>query len=503
VLRSPGQPLDAATRAFMEPRFGHDFSRVRVHADAKANESALAVNALAYTMGNSVVFGSGNHTLHTTEGRKLLAHELTHVIQQSPIQVGDMASPTTGAGEAAEREAAAVAEDVMSGGRSEPLARVAPGSVQRQQGKGEYHGVGGWLHKKVFEPLDRDYASWIAWGEGLGPEWHESVPYVGYAAGVIAGFIPWVAGTVGRVGVAVPAFLTPKTQEEHFLFVATADLGVVVSRTGKELKYGWWWLSQKLKKDPELASTIKNQGTKAATELVEQVERRAPETLRSVPAAGQGKAGEKTIEAGTQAAEVGVRASGGPVPQGTATVEKAGASLTKNLAKFPADISESAAAVRLAPSPGPGPAWYRSLARRGPYTVAEVIQDSGKIPATPGCYVFRSSDGTVLYVGMSGEGAATIRSRFAGAGYLRDPNTIPSGAHAGSLRILQHRAKVGDTKVTVEFYDGFFVDTGQATVAHPIGDPKGLEGSLIEELDPLFNTKKEGNRWLFDVSELD
>lgn len=82
VLRSSGQPLDAATRAFFEPRFGHDFSRVRVHADAKAAESARAVNALAYTVGSSAVFRDGQYALETGEGKKLLAHELAHVLQQ-------------------------------------------------------------------------------------------------------------------------------------------------------------------------------------------------------------------------------------------------------------------------------------------------------------------------------------------------------------------------------------------------------------------------------------
>src|SRR5439155_26504273 len=58
VLNSTGQPLDSTTRAFMEPRLGHDFSHVRVHTDAKAAESARAVNALAYTVGQNVVFGA-------------------------------------------------------------------------------------------------------------------------------------------------------------------------------------------------------------------------------------------------------------------------------------------------------------------------------------------------------------------------------------------------------------------------------------------------------------
>ncbi|PWB58135.1 MAG: hypothetical protein C3F18_03020 [Nitrosomonadales bacterium] len=82
VLRSPGQPLDTTTRAFMEPRFGHDFSQVRVHTDAKAAESARAVNALAYTMGRNVVCGTGQYAPGTSMGHRLLAHELAHVVQQ-------------------------------------------------------------------------------------------------------------------------------------------------------------------------------------------------------------------------------------------------------------------------------------------------------------------------------------------------------------------------------------------------------------------------------------
>src|SRR5438067_426771 len=75
VLRSPGQPLDAATRSVMEPRFGHDFSGVRVHTDTKAAESARAVNALAYTVGEDVVFGPDGFRPDTSAGQKLLAHE--------------------------------------------------------------------------------------------------------------------------------------------------------------------------------------------------------------------------------------------------------------------------------------------------------------------------------------------------------------------------------------------------------------------------------------------
>lgn len=83
ALRSCGNPLDTETRSLMEPRFGHDFSHVRVHTDARAAESARAVNALAYTVGRDIVFGEGRFAPKTAGGRNLLAHELTHVTQQA------------------------------------------------------------------------------------------------------------------------------------------------------------------------------------------------------------------------------------------------------------------------------------------------------------------------------------------------------------------------------------------------------------------------------------
>ena len=79
----PGQPLDSATRAFFEPRFGHDYSRVRVHANGEAATAASAVSARAYTLGHDIVFGSGEYAPTTAQGTRLLAHELTHVVQQA------------------------------------------------------------------------------------------------------------------------------------------------------------------------------------------------------------------------------------------------------------------------------------------------------------------------------------------------------------------------------------------------------------------------------------
>jgi len=81
-LCSPGQPLDAATRACLEPRFGQDFSGVRVHTDGRAARSAQAVDSLAYTVGRNIVFASGQYRPRSIVGQRLIAHELTHVVQQ-------------------------------------------------------------------------------------------------------------------------------------------------------------------------------------------------------------------------------------------------------------------------------------------------------------------------------------------------------------------------------------------------------------------------------------
>ncbi|MDN7179980.1 DUF4157 domain-containing protein [Caballeronia sp. SEWSISQ10-4 2] len=82
VVNSPGDMLEANARSFMESRFNRDFSKVRVHSDVRAAEAARAINALAYTVGNHVVFGTGQYEPGTLAGKRLLAHELTHTIQQ-------------------------------------------------------------------------------------------------------------------------------------------------------------------------------------------------------------------------------------------------------------------------------------------------------------------------------------------------------------------------------------------------------------------------------------
>jgi len=131
VVNSSGMPLDEATRAFMEPKFGHDFSKVKVHTDAQAAESARAVNAHAFTVGDDVVFGAGKYSPATAEGTALLAHELSHVVQQESstqpaVATKSISSPSDGA----EREADLAARQVMSN-EEVHLNQSTEASVQR------------------------------------------------------------------------------------------------------------------------------------------------------------------------------------------------------------------------------------------------------------------------------------------------------------------------------------------------------------------------------------
>jgi len=129
VLGSSGEPLDSETRASMESRFGHDFSNVRVHTDEQAAESARAIDASAYTVGQDIVFGAGKYEPHSLEGRKRLAHELTHVVQQKRVP-GRVSSTDAG-----ESEARRVGEAVSAGGSAEIKVAVAFGQVHRDQDK--------------------------------------------------------------------------------------------------------------------------------------------------------------------------------------------------------------------------------------------------------------------------------------------------------------------------------------------------------------------------------
>jgi hypothetical protein len=125
--RGTGQPLDAGTRTLFEAHFGCDFSEVRVHTNASAAESARTINALAYTVGRDMVFGTGQYAPETSEGRRLIAHELAHVVQQ----VGWRARGSWLTSEyAMEQEAQAAAFNVMTGSRLHVGLRAPGATIQ-------------------------------------------------------------------------------------------------------------------------------------------------------------------------------------------------------------------------------------------------------------------------------------------------------------------------------------------------------------------------------------
>ncbi len=120
-----GEPLDRDTRGYFEPLFGHDFSRVRVHADSTSAARAQAANAAAYAVSNHIIFGLGRYSPHTRSGRQLLAHELAHVVQQQN------ASGTKSYESKYETEAREASRKVLNG-QPAAIRLAAPLGVQRQ-----------------------------------------------------------------------------------------------------------------------------------------------------------------------------------------------------------------------------------------------------------------------------------------------------------------------------------------------------------------------------------
>lgn len=140
VNSSGGNPLDAGTRVDMESRFGQDFGDVRVHTGDTAHESARSVNAHAYTVGSNIVFQRDLYDPSSDHGRHMLAHELTHVVQQrsGPVDGTDAGGgvKVSDPSDRFEREAAANADRLMSS----PAPAALPG---------EGAGLRGWVQREA------------------------------------------------------------------------------------------------------------------------------------------------------------------------------------------------------------------------------------------------------------------------------------------------------------------------------------------------------------------
>src|SRR3989454_11915182 len=138
-----GSPLERDTRSFMESRLGADFSDVRVHTDGKATEAARSVQAYAYTVGNDVVFQSDKFAPDSDSGQRMLAHELTHVVQQRSGPVAGTPAPggiqISNPSDSFEQAAESSADRVMSPSAPSSTESVAaaPAAVQREATEGE------------------------------------------------------------------------------------------------------------------------------------------------------------------------------------------------------------------------------------------------------------------------------------------------------------------------------------------------------------------------------
>jgi hypothetical protein len=212
VLRQPGRPLDAATRAFFEPRFRQDFSGVRVHTDASAERSAQEIGADAYAVASDIVFRTNRFAPDTEPGRRLLAHELTHVAQQSrsrqtnsafgesaqtlrrKLKADKAGEPAPGApagpdNAAAARTRAEVVEDY--------LRKLSPGGAPTvDRGSGEVKLPDSFCHKRGFlGRVGHGFLSGVKRGAGIGV----------YALGI--GALPGalIGGLIGAVASALGA----------------------------------------------------------------------------------------------------------------------------------------------------------------------------------------------------------------------------------------------------------------------------------------------------------
>jgi hypothetical protein len=217
TVPAAGRPLDTDTRTAMEARFGHDFGRIRVHSDTSADESARALGARAYTVGDHIVFAAGEYTPSTAGGSRLLAHELTHVVQERSISEGSPSRDRpllSHVDDIAEREAEAVAS-------ADPRESVAV----TQEPSAVVHG--GWLGATLGALAGAVVGGLIGLVAG---------PVGAIVGGVIGGL---VGGIVGGVATRDrPGFRTVRTAYGTFLVYPDNFVGPlpVPDRTSAE---GW------------------------------------------------------------------------------------------------------------------------------------------------------------------------------------------------------------------------------------------------------------------------
>jgi hypothetical protein len=232
VVSSEGQPLDSEVRSWAAPRFGHDFSQVRVHADSQAAESAQSVGALAYTVGQHIVFGAGQYQPETLPGQHTLLHELTHVMQQRHAVANLPASgqpdqlQISEPGDAAEYEADRVSHDVLATGASQH-AHISPTPV---------HPLKTLRLQRMTRPLED-------WGEHRGSEIEVQNPVIKFFVRGNNVFSPRGAQPFEGDGLLPERVSVPLNDKGHLQFFADVHVksaGYVIAAT-KDAKISGLW----------------------------------------------------------------------------------------------------------------------------------------------------------------------------------------------------------------------------------------------------------------------
>ncbi len=185
LVSSGGQSLDAETLTFMESRFGHDFGEVKIHHNSTASESAKKLSANAYTIGSDIVFATGKYSPNTTSGKRLIAHELTHVIQQANVSVNQNDGLTIGIpGSTLEQSADKSADTIIGDGyvncANQVTSQPIP-SVQREEDSNNNE-FDTWLEGLTSFPDLSDVSPEVLRGatqEGLGAA-KTGLEYMGY-----------------------------------------------------------------------------------------------------------------------------------------------------------------------------------------------------------------------------------------------------------------------------------------------------------------------------------
>ncbi len=223
-----GQALDTRTQRRMEARFGHDFSQVRIHAGSHAAETAQTLGAKAYTQGRDIVFGEGQFAPHSRDGERLLAHELTHVVQQSRFGVGGEARLSQSQ-DASEQEAAAAASEVLAG-RNVQVQALPQAAVARDGNDA--------LDRSVQQGLSDQWKLKLD-DQGAGMEYSQG-PFTG-RFGASSPDTPGVSGSLGLGSPLAPfpfCHPDPKDDPFHPVLPPLSSPGSAGDSTGPSLPWG-------------------------------------------------------------------------------------------------------------------------------------------------------------------------------------------------------------------------------------------------------------------------